>query len=1452
MVDLRLYVDSAGDGTINTNEDILWAAFRLADGETNALGSSVIPDDDDGAANGMIATRIPYFGDSWLHGIGSYIWQVTEIGTGAATSATFTVTQPVGSTWIAGAVQDRYSSNAIPAVRVSMQCFSPLRRAPAVWTGSDGTFRLYLPPNVPTSDVASVSAMRPGYGAEQARIPANSLSMHRFTSDLTAGANPLPTPLFLTPYHPADSLIVSGHLRDDRTNAVCGMPVRFDASDGSFYSVAVTDTNGVFDLSVPRSASGAVGMDEAMLNLRGLMAVSSYVDSVTTDVSNLDIVCPRAMALARSTVTDAENGDPIIGVNVYFHSGGDGRYASSYTVGDGTYEVGIVAAQQSGWFDARGLFEPQGYARPQSYWGQTTPASGVFTNAAFKARRGYPLSGHIYDSQTNSLTGGYVTASQHSNGEWYSFGAVDRHGFYEMLAATGLCLVAASDFPAYLSAYYTNHPIWQRDQADPVLVTTTGVAAVDFHLGQGAFIRGSVTDAMGVPIPYAWVYSQVAVEITGQPGQFEWWFGASAYTGDDGSYELTVPPDTGCRVHVQADGWLSQYYDDCYEYQSEAATVVTSRLEQAISNINFRLAQPSHIQGRVTSEGSPLAQKSVEVYYVKDIETWDWIFIGSAQTDTNGDYTLDIPPGTNFSLVIWQDGFCPRLCWSNAPYSQVSTLISVPEGETVSNIDFDLVVGFRIEGRVFDENGNPASGFPITAFFRGDGGEWNWAGDAGTGENGEYGFPVAAGRDYFVLQGQRGDYINTYFSNKVSATDAELITTNAGCTISNVDFNLIVGGRITGHVFQEDGATPIPNCHVYAEDRQTGEWMQGAWTDEDGYYSLGAVRSGIYRVRAAPSANGLEYVDVWHDGVLDANDSTPVTVTAPDEVSNIDFRLEVGGVISGFVREQADGAAPIRNCNLYAEDFESGKWSGNANTDGNGFYSLRMRPGTYRLTASPADTGLPYARELYSEAAIGSDAAPVVVAEGGNTPDIDFTLSAGVRIEGHVFSDTGDPRPDTWVDCHTLDTNGWWQWIGGDTTDTAGFYSFIVATGRQCVVRVPSPPGTHYPDLFYSNKFDWGEADFLTGDAGQTIGGIDFRLVPGMRIEGHVQDEHGAAMANVYLDCAYFTGDADYLRWFGVGMTDADGNYGVTLPTGHQYFVRVPDPGGPWYPETFFSNQFSPETANLVETSAWGTVSNVDFQITPSYWVEGFVFRSDGSTPAAGGAVEVTDEATNPYRTIGTDGAGWYGLYVPSSVPFQFRGLADDHLAEYFDNAYELTDAIPLQRPGRSTNAVNFVLYTADEDRDGDGIPDFQEDTRPDGVYDPDADSSSYAEGDTDGDGLSDHEEQVESGTSPKAVDTDRDSFSDYIEHIVLGTSGVDFEDCLKCTCVTTSNRVATITWKSVRMNHYYVERATNLWNMGTGTWIEIAGPIRATGPLTVHSETNAPPMGFYRVNVHY
>ena len=498
----------------------------------------------------------------------------------------------------------------------------------------------------------------------------------------------------------------------------------------------------------------------------------------------------------------------------------------------------------------------------------------------------------------------------------------------------------------------------------------------------GGAISGVVRDEAGNPISGASLYSWGFDSGT--------WAG-SAVTAGDGTYIIGRLGSGNCRVEAWSPGYLSEYYDGVYQREEASPVSVTS--PENTTGIDFVLEPPPRITGHVYRADGVTPVPNLHVY-ATDYDTNKWT--AGANTDGNGYYALVVPPGL---YRVRACGSCSGLTYVSEFYNDTydynaAAEVPVTASSDTPNIDFVLELAGTITGRVYQEDA--VTPIPNVHVYATDYHSNAWIDGTNTSGNGSYRL-VLPGGTYrlrtcaYACSGL--PYVDEYYNDTYDYSDATPVPVTVANDTPDVNFILGVGGTISGHVYKEDGVTPLPNATICAEDYDSGTKMGCSSSNGQGNYSL-LLPTGTYRVRVSSL---WPYAGEYYDDTYNNSEATVVPVTAPNDTPNIDFVLELGGTITGRVYQQ-DAATPIPNVHVYATDYHSNAWMDGTNTAGNGSYRLVLPSGTYRVRAcGSCCTGAPYADQYYDHTYSYDEAAEVPVTAPGETPNISFTLSLMLR-----------------------------------------------------------------------------------------------------------------------------------------------------------------------------------------------------------------------------------------------------------------------------------------------------------------------------------------------------------------------------------------------------------------------------------------------------------------------
>ncbi len=321
-------------------------------------------------------------------------------------------------------------------------------------------------------------------------------------------------------------------------------------------------------------------------------------------------------------------------------------------------------------------------------------------------------------------------------------------------------------------------------------------------------------------------------------------------------------------------------------------------------------APTASISGRVTIDGEGVA--GITVAAATSSSPLDNRTVAKATTDDDGKYQLTGLAAGQFTITPLAKAF---VVGTSGAYKQPGQSITVAEGETITKIDFALVRGGVITGRITDTDGRPVigervnvvardvpdTGIPVTVFD----GPRNRTDDRGVYRiyglsPGNYKVSIgqaAAGGNVAILGMGGSQYTKTFYPGVAEEAKATSLEINEGKEISNIDIVARKSGRgstVSGRVVDADSGQPVPNVFVVhsslieGTQQLGGMNFSGSQTDANGKFRLENVQPGHYAA----------YMLAVGDGATSYSDQTPFDVSDGD-VSGLEIKVHRGATISG-------------------------------------------------------------------------------------------------------------------------------------------------------------------------------------------------------------------------------------------------------------------------------------------------------------------------------------------------------------------------------------------------------------------------------------------------------------------------------------------------------------------------------------------------------------------------
>jgi 5-hydroxyisourate hydrolase-like protein (transthyretin family) len=469
----------------------------------------------------------------------------------------------------------------------------------------------------------------------------------------------------------------------------------------------------------------------------------------------------------------------------------------------------------------------------------------------------------------------------------------------------------------------------------------------------------------------------------------------------------------------------------------------------------------------------------------------------------------------------------------------------------------------------------------------------------------------------------------------------------------------------------------------------------GEATGTEGRYTLTLPSSGSYFIRADPSLADF-FVDQYYSNVFLRSEATLVAVEASQAVTNINFSLRSGYQIRGFIRSQGVGVADV-DLDLYAGngEFVSGV---SARSGGDGSFTLGvLPPGTYYVQAEPdLALGQYLMSAFYGGAVRLADATPIVITNT-DVSGVVLDLAPAGGISGQVIDRT-TASPLINIDLDIYDTNHNRQPFG-TLTDSSGNYVLGPLPPGRYELRVDPTIEQAYVRTYYSNSFFHSGAQIIDVQDGKMTPAINFALERAGAVAGQIVDaSSGQPLPGVDVNVR----DVATNRFDVFAKSDTNGNYVLgPLPAG-SYWLRAEPDAALGHLSQYYELATSTATAKAVPVSAMLTTSNINFQLAPAGWIEGFVFNG-GGVPVAGIDVDLYEATTGERLTLG-DSTGSNGWYQVGPIPAgQYKLRCDPTVDQRYAVQYysgrltkALADLIVVTNSAGTSN-VNFTLNAGAE-----------------------------------------------------------------------------------------------------------------------------------------------------------
>jgi uncharacterized GH25 family protein len=403
-------------------------------------------------------------------------------------------------------------------------------------------------------------------------------------------------------------------------------------------------------------------------------------------------------------------------------------------------------------------------------------------------------------------------------------------------------------------------------------------------------------------------------------------------------------------------------------YGNDERTFATKTATAPANNVVIELPETAELHGRVTDKatGSPIGQFQVNAAAGENGHENNQV------SDADGRFTQAVAAGS-VELTITAPG-----------YSSATRTISVVEGKPLEPVNFALVKGRKISGRVTSTEGRAVAEAGVGSDQANDG--------AMTDEEGDYEIDGVT-TEQIVLDFQKQGFVAAHKPVPAGPGD------------QRIDVTMSSGRRITGRVVDKSGA-PVEEAQVTASSEAHDADYQNATTDKSGAFTISGLASAHYSFQAVKTGAGQAKQDD-----VDVTKTTSLVLTLGKDAT---------GTIHGSIAGVTSGG--WMNAMVYAQG-ENGNANGQVGRDGK-FVVENVPIGEVSVRGM-----------LMSMQRRSSTKAVKTVVTAGSDVEVQLTTTPGDATVRGVVRSGGEPMSGASVDFWSEDGNF------SETTGADGSYA---------------------------------------------------------------------------------------------------------------------------------------------------------------------------------------------------------------------------------------------------------------------------------------------------------------------------------------------------------------------------------------------------------------------------
>jgi protocatechuate 3,4-dioxygenase beta subunit len=293
----------------------------------------------------------------------------------------------------------------------------------------------------------------------------------------------------------------------------------------------------------------------------------------------------------------------------------------------------------------------------------------------------------------------------------------------------------------------------------------------------------------------------------------------------------------------------------------------------------------------------------------------------TSQTNENGEYEIrDVKPG-RYSLMVMRNGYVSQTygqkstdLMSSMMSPMQGTQLTVRAGETLGQVNFQMIRGGAVEGQITDQNNEPLSRVMVQlSRYRTMQGKRSLM-PVSMGQTDDRGhfrlFEIAPGSYYlsasygsFGFPDGSGAFPPTYYPGALSPQEASKLQVAPAAEITGINMALTEAASFTisGKVMRGDGK-PAAGARLMSMRHPPegfGMMFGGSGVDADGSFKLSNMLPGKYRLTTSTTRDGKQ------------ESGSVIVEVGSEDLQNVFIVLGNGAEVSGKIVVEGQSTQPI-------------------------------------------------------------------------------------------------------------------------------------------------------------------------------------------------------------------------------------------------------------------------------------------------------------------------------------------------------------------------------------------------------------------------------------------------------------------------------------------------------------------------------------------------------------